>query len=86
MNIYDPIKCKCQAREGYFLLAQFYYDIEQYDKAWRWYSKIENADLRGRSFFKTPLYFQFFFLFLALYQLAVMCFEGVAPKECTLVR
>jgi hypothetical protein len=27
-----------------------------------------------------------FLLFLALYQLAVMCFEGVAPKEFTLVK
>jgi hypothetical protein len=49
MNVYDPTQCKCGAREGHFLLAQFYYDIEQYDKAWRWYSKIENTDLRGRS-------------------------------------
>jgi hypothetical protein len=61
MNVYDPIKCKCQAREGYFLLAQFYYDIEEYDKAWRWYSKIQNADLRGRSSFKTRFFFVYFF-------------------------
>ncbi|CAF3755677.1 unnamed protein product [Rotaria socialis] len=65
MNVYDPIKCKCHACEGHFLLAQFYYDTEQYDKAWRWYSKIQHADLR------------------AFYQLAVMCFEGEAPKDCT---
>ncbi|CAF0842734.1 unnamed protein product [Rotaria sordida] len=65
MNVYDPMKCKCQACEGHFLLAQFFYDTEQYDKAWRWYSKIQNVDLR------------------ALYQLAVMCFEGLAPKDFT---
>jgi hypothetical protein len=53
MNVYDLTKCKCRAREGHFLLAQFYYDIEQYDKAWRWYSKIQNADLRGRSSFQS---------------------------------
>lgn len=51
MKVYDATKCKCRALEGHFLLAQFYYDTEQYDKAWRWYSKIENADLRGRNFF-----------------------------------
>ena len=48
MKVYDGTKCKCRALEGHFLLAQFYYDTEQYDKAWKWYSKIENADLRGR--------------------------------------
>ncbi|CAF0728077.1 unnamed protein product [Adineta steineri] len=47
MDVYDPTKCKCRAREGYFLLAQFYYDTEQYDKAWKWYLKIRNADLRA---------------------------------------
>ncbi len=53
MNVYDATKCKCRAREGHFLLAQFYYDTEKYDKAWRWYSKIDNADLRGiLSFFE----------------------------------
>lgn len=51
MNIYNPMKCNCQALEAHFLLAQFYYDIEQYDKAWRWYSKIQNADLRGKLLF-----------------------------------
>lgn len=49
MKIYDPTQCQCRAFEGHFLLAQFYYDTEQYDKAWKWYSKIKNADLRGRS-------------------------------------
>ena len=81
MDIYDPIKCKCRAREGYFLLAQFYYDTEQYDKAWRWYLKIENADLRGRSSFVSSN--EILYFCIALYQLAAMCFEGVAPKECT---
>lgn len=51
MNAYDATKCKCRAREAHFLLAQFYYDTEQYEKAWRWYSKIDNDDLRGQSFF-----------------------------------
>lgn len=51
MEIYDPTKCKCQAREGHFLLAQYYYDIGQYDQAWKWYSKIQNTDLRGFIFF-----------------------------------
>lgn len=51
MNVYDPTKCRCRAREAHFLLAQFYYDTEQYDKAWRWYSKIQQADLRGTPFF-----------------------------------
>jgi tetratricopeptide (TPR) repeat protein len=78
MNVYDPIKCKCQAREGHFLLAQFYYDIEEYEKAWKWYSKIKNADLRGRF---SCLFMSLISFFLALYQLAVMCFERVAPKE-----
>jgi hypothetical protein len=89
MNIYDPTKCKCRAREGYLLLAQFYYDTEQYDKAWRWYLKIENADLRGRSSFPISIFFsldEFLYIYIALYQLATMCFEGVAPKEYTPVR
>lgn len=47
MSVYDPNQCQCQAHEGLFLLAQFYYDTEQYDKAWKWYSKIQNSDLRG---------------------------------------
>lgn len=47
MNIFDASQCKCRACEGHFLLAQFYYDTEQYDKAWRWYSKIQTVDLRG---------------------------------------
>jgi hypothetical protein len=80
MKVYDPTKCKCRALEGHFLLAQFYYDTEQYDKAWKWYSKIQNADLRGRFSFLNSYSF---YLFLALYQLAVMCFESVAPKDCT---
>ena len=49
MNIDDPNKSDVRAREAHFLLAQFYYDLEQYDKAWKWYSKIQNADLRGTS-------------------------------------
>lgn len=57
MDVYDPTKCKCQALEANFLLAQFYYDTEQYDKAWRWYSKIENVDLRGRFYLFSKRYF-----------------------------
>jgi hypothetical protein len=51
INVYDPVKCKCRAREAHFLLAQFYYDIEKYDKAWKWYSKLGNTDLRGKTSF-----------------------------------
>ncbi|CAF1322352.1 unnamed protein product [Adineta ricciae] len=47
MDTYDPMKCKCRAREGIMLLAQFYYDTEQYQKAWKWYSKIKDVDLRA---------------------------------------
>ncbi|CAF1065279.1 unnamed protein product [Adineta ricciae] len=47
MDTYDPAKCKCRAREGIMLLAQFYYDTEQYHKAWKWYSKIKDVDLRA---------------------------------------
>jgi hypothetical protein len=56
MNVFDPAKCKCQARESYFLLAQFYYDTEQYEKAWRWYSKVQDIDLRGEYSFIMFLY------------------------------
>jgi hypothetical protein len=48
MTMYDASHCHCQARDGHFLLAQFYYDLEQYDQAWSIYSKIQHVDLRGR--------------------------------------
>ena len=46
-NTNDLEKCHCRARETSFLLAQFYYDLEKYDRAWAWYSKIQMFDLRG---------------------------------------
>lgn len=49
MNIYDPSQCKCQAREAFFLVAQFYYDLDQFENAWKYYSKVKDVDLRGKS-------------------------------------
>ena len=78
MDTYDPVKCKCRAREGIMLLAQFYYDTEQYEKAWKWYSKIKDVDLRGMSLFDCTIRSNIF-LYLAMYQLATMGFDGQGP-------
>ena len=48
-NTDHPDRSITSIQEASFLLAQFYYELEQYRKAWKWYSKIQDVDLRGIS-------------------------------------
>ena len=85
METDDPKKSQRRARETSFLLAQFYYDLEKYDKAWTWYSKVQTFDLRGTLDDACFLSLRSKSV-AALYQMAVMSFEGVGPKDFTPVR